>query len=83
MTFHMTQGEARIAAHRTMEVIMMMAGDVSNPAELVAKYGDVQIHWAYGASLVIGMARLQPEKYAHRAYAASLEMARIRELTRG
>ena len=63
----------------------MLAADVSNPAQLVQRYGEVQVHWAHGASLTAAYARTAPAGWdvIRHGWVSYLELARIRELTAG
>jgi hypothetical protein len=55
---------------------MMLGSDINSPAELVAKYGEVSIHWTTGLAYV---GRHIPDS----GWVTYLELARIRELTQG
>jgi hypothetical protein len=62
----------------------MYASKVNSPAELVARFGDVAVHWANGVAWLQGRAAREDAtaNQARHGWATYLEMARIREITR-
>jgi hypothetical protein len=71
------------AIHKIHPAPRMLAHEVSSPAELAARFGDVEVHWAHGVSRLQSLARAGVRGRERHGWAGYLEMARIRELTAG